>query len=338
MDEKALTWGIVGASTIAREWIVDSIRKHPLGRVKAVTSSDLRRAEEFASQMNIADAYDSLASLLADREIQAVYISTKNDRHLSDALEAISAGKHVLCEKPLALEPSDAQTIVDAAQRRGVVLATNHHLRNMESHRAIKRLMDEGAVGVVNSARVFHAGSLPEGLKTWRLHEKGAGAGVIYDISVHNADLLRFYFGVNPLKITAIATTAGDGDREIEDSVMSVWEFPNNVLVQCHDSFVVPFGPRGVEVHGSKGSILGLDIMSQTPGGRVVLRTAEGDQEIPLVHKVAYDRSIVDFIAAIQGTGAPSATGDDGVWSLRLARAVARSAQIGQTVTVGKVQ
>jgi 1,5-anhydro-D-fructose reductase (1,5-anhydro-D-mannitol-forming) len=336
MGNDEIVWGLIGTSTIAREWMVDSIRKHPSGRVKAIVSSTLARAEQFAAQMDIPRAYDDVAAMLADPEITAVYISTRNDLHLRQALAAIEAGKHVLCEKPLALEPDEAQQIVDAARRKGVVLGTNHHLRNMESHRAIKQLLREGAIGMVNSIRVFHAGLLPEELKTWRVHEKASGAGVIYDITVHNGDLLRYYLDGNPIRITAIATTSGGSTSEIEDSVMSVWEFPGNVLVQCHDSFVVGHGPRGVEIHGSKGSILGIDVMSQAPGGQVILRTAEGEREIPLELKVTYDRGVSDFMAAIAGTGAPSSSGEDGVWSLKLARAVAQSAATGRTIEVDR--
>lgn len=329
-----VTWGLIGASTIAREWMVDSIRKHPSGKVKAIVSSDLDRAKAFARDKAIAVSYASVASMLADPEIAAVYFSTTNDRHLPDSLAAIAAGKHVLCEKPLALEASEAQKIVDAARKKGVVLATNHHLRNMESHRAIKSLIDEGAIGKVNSIRVFHAGELPDSLKTWRLHDKAAGAGVIYDITVHNGDLLRFYLDANPIRIAAIAATSGAGPKHIEDSVMSVWEFPGDILVQCHDSFVVGYGPRGVEIHGSEGSILGIDVMSQVPGGRVILRTKDGDREIPLELKVAYERGISDFIAAIQDKGKPSSSGDDGVWSLTLAKAVAEAAATGLTISI----
>lgn len=337
MNGKVVSWGLIGASTIAREWMVDSIRKHPLGKVKAVVSGDPSRAQAFADQKGIPDAYGSLMPMLSDREIDAVYISTKNDQHLSQALAAIEAGKHVLCEKPLALQPKDAQLIVEAAERKGVVLGKNHHLRNMESHRAIKRLLHEGAIGKINSIRIFHAGSLPESLKTWRLFDKSAGAGVIYDITVHDADLLRFYLDSNPTKITALATASGEGANGIEDSVMSVWEFSGDILVQCHDSFVVGYGPRGVEIHGSAGSILGIDVMSQAPGGRVVLRTCNGEQDIPLELKVTYDRGVSDFMAAIQGEGEPSSTGEDGVWSVKLAKAVAQSAATGQTVLIGQV-
>ena len=115
---------------------------------------------------------------------------------------------------------------------------------------------------------------------------------------------------------------------------MSIWEFPGNILVQCHDSFITGTAPRGIEVHGTAGSILGVEIMSQAPGGTVTLRTKTGDRNIPFESKITYNRGVADFVGAIRGTGRPSATGEDGVWSLRLAKAVARSASTGETVSI----
>jgi 1,5-anhydro-D-fructose reductase (1,5-anhydro-D-mannitol-forming) len=333
MTGKTIGWGLIGASTIAREWMVDAIRSNTDSRIEAVFSGDVSRAKAFAAEKGISDAYGSLVELLENPKIDAVYISSTNERHLYEALAAARAGKHVFCEKPLALEPDEAGEMVETCKRAGVVLGTNHHLRNMESHRAVKRLIDQGAIGKVTSIRVFHAGQLPAELKTWRLFKKSAGA--IFDLTVHDADLLRYYLGRNPMRTTAIAATSGEGPKDIEDSVMSIWEFPNNVLAQCHDSFVVGTAPRGVEVHGSKGSILGVEIMSQAPGGTVTLRTAKGEEAIPLESKITYHRGVADFVGAVQGVGRPSATGEDGVWSLKLAKAVASSVASGKAVTIG---
>ena len=331
MSGKTIGWGLVGASNIAREWMVDAIRSNADSRIEAVFSADVSRARALAAEKGISDAYGSLVELLENPKIDAVYISSTNERHLYETLAAARAGIHVLCEKPLALEPNEAEEMVETCKRAGVVLATNHHLRNMEGHRAIKRLIDEGAIGKVTSIRLFHAGQLPEELK---LFKKSAGAGAIFDLTVHDADLLRYYLGRNPIRITAIATTSGDGPKDVEDSVVSIWEYSDNVLVQCHESFIVGTSPRGVEVYGSKGSILGVEIMSQAPGGAVTLRTEAGEEKIPLENKITYHRGVADFVGAIQGSGRPSATGEDGVWSVKLAKAVALSAASGDAVTI----
>jgi 1,5-anhydro-D-fructose reductase (1,5-anhydro-D-mannitol-forming) len=225
MTGKTIGWGLVGASTIARDWMVDAIRSNADSRMEAVCSGDVSRAKAFAAEKGISDAYGSMVELLENPKIDAVYISSANERHLYEALPAARAGVHVLCEKPLALEPNEAEEMVETCKRAGVVLATNHHLRDMECHRAIKRLIDEGAIGKVTSIRLFHAGQLPEELKTWRLFKNSAGAGAIFDLMVHDADLLRYYLGRDPIRIIANATTSGDGPKDIEGSIASTWQF-----------------------------------------------------------------------------------------------------------------
>jgi 1,5-anhydro-D-fructose reductase (1,5-anhydro-D-mannitol-forming) len=225
MTGKTIGWGLVGASTIARDWMVDAIRSNADSRMEAVCSGDVSRAKALAAEKGISDAYGSMVELLENPKIDAVYISSANERHLYEALPAARAGVHVLCEKPLALEPNEAEEMVETCKRAGVVLATNHHLRDMECHRAIKRLIDEGAIGKVTSIRVFHAGQLPEELKTWRLFKNSAGAGAIFDLMVHDADLLRYYLGRDPIRIIANATTSGDGPKDIEGSIASTWQF-----------------------------------------------------------------------------------------------------------------
>jgi 1,5-anhydro-D-fructose reductase (1,5-anhydro-D-mannitol-forming) len=335
MAGKTIGWGLIGASTIAREWMVDAIRSNADSTIEAVCSGDVSRAKALAAEKGISNAYGSLVELLENPKIDAVYISSANERHLYEALAAAKAGIHVLCEKPLALEPNEAEEMVESCRRAGVVLATNHHLRDMESHRAIKRLIDEGAIGNVTSIHLSHADRLPDELKTWRHFKNGIGSGAVFDLMVHDADLLRYYLGRNPIRVTAIAATSGDGPKDIEDSVQSMWEFPGDAQVQCHETFVVAAAPHGVEVRGSKGSILGVEIMSQASGGAVMLRTAAGEEKIPLENKITYHRGVADFVGAIQGAGRPSATGEDGVWSLKLARAVALSAASGQPVAIG---
>src|SRR5439155_25332000 len=115
------------------------------------------------------------------------YISSTNDRHAEQTLAAVGAGRHVLCEKPLALSVANAIEMVRAAGRAGVVLGTNHHLRNAPVHRTLHRLVADGAVGQPLAVRVAHAVGLSERLRGWRIGA-APGAGVILDITVHDAD------------------------------------------------------------------------------------------------------------------------------------------------------
>ena len=285
-------------------------------------SADPDRGKAFAEANRIAASYASVETLLADPNVDAVYISTTNELHKAQTLAAAAAGKHVLCEKPLALTLADAREMVAACNAAGVVMGTNHHLRNAASHRKMRELVQSGAIGTPLYARVFHAVYLPPHLQGWRLNKPSAGAGVILDITVHDADTLRFILGSEPVEAVALSQQSGMAQGGLEDGVMATLRFDNGTLAQLHDAFTVKFAGTGLEIHGSDGSILGRDVMTQRPVGRVTLRNAQGETELSLDHENLYARALRAFVAAIHGEGPPSATGEDGVRSLATALAV----------------
>ncbi len=331
-------WGLIGASTIARQFMARAINTQPDSRVVAVVSRDLERGRAFAAEHGIPAVYDSVEALLADPRVDAVYISTTNERHAPQTLAAARAGKHVLCEKPLALTLDDAQAMVATCRDAGVVLGTNHHLRNAVTHRAIRRLVKDGAIGQPLAVRVFHAVYLPEPLQTWRIHDPDAGGGVILDITVHDADTLRFDLDDEPVEVTALTASQGMASKGLPDAVMGVMRFRSGLLAQFHDAFTIRHTLTGFEVHGTEGSILARDVMTQQPRGQVVLRRGDQEEMIdPGPHEDLYTRAVRLFNAAIRGEGKPAATGEDGVRSLAVALAVAESAATGRTVPVAPI-
>jgi len=321
---KPLSWGLIGASTVARQWMIDAIRENG-GDIVAVMSSDGDRAAEFARAAAIPKATIELDALLEVADV--VYISTTNELHHDQALRCAAAGKHLLCEKPLALSVGNAIEMVEAFRARRLVLGTNHHLRNAGTHRAMREAISLGRIGRPLFARVFHAVYLPPSLQGWRLSSPKGGAGAVLDITVHDADTLRFVLGQNPVEVTALTQQAGMALGDTEDGVMGTIRFESGLLAQFHDAFTTAFASTGFEVHGTEGSLLGTGCMTQQPVGEVVLRTAEGEVQLPIDRTNLYVRSVALFAAAVSGSGAPSATGEDGIWSLAVATAVLESAK-----------
>jgi 1,5-anhydro-D-fructose reductase (1,5-anhydro-D-mannitol-forming) len=241
----------------------------------------------------------------------------------------------VLCEKPLALTLIDAREMVAACKSAGVVLGTNHHLRNAVTHRMIRKLIQDGAIGAPLAARVFHAVFLPQALQGWRVNQPGAGGGVILDITVHDADTLRFVLNTEPVAATAMTASQGMARAGLADAVMGVLRFDNGVLAQFHDAFTVRHTKTGLEVHGTEGSILARDVMTQEPRGEIVLRRGDVEETInPGPPEDLYTRSVRYFNAAVLDQGEPAATGEDGIRSLATALAVTESAATGRTVTI----
>lgn len=326
-------WGLIGASTIAKEWVIGAIRATG-GEIVSVMSTSAERGKAYAAEHGIAKSVTTLDEIVDDPEIDAVYISTTNELHREQALAAAKAGKHILCEKPLAMSLDDARAMVQAAKDAGVVMATNHHLRNAATHRAMQGAIAAGRIGKPLSARVFHAVYLPPHLQGWRLDRPEAGGGVILDITVHDADTLRFVLGDDPVEAIAFSQAGGMGKAGLEDAVMGVLRFKSGLIAQFHDGFTTKFAETGFEVHGTEGSLIGRNVMTQRAIGTVTLRDASGEQELPLDHHNLYETALTAFHDAVAGKGKPNATGEDGVWSLATGLAVTEAARTGRTVGI----
>ncbi|QEE47942.1 Gfo/Idh/MocA family oxidoreductase [Rhizobium sp. WL3] len=327
-----MRWALIGASTIARQYMVGAIRAQH-GEISHVLSASAERARAFADEHHIPRSGNDLKELLSDLHIDAVYISTTNEKHLQQALAAVKAGKHVLCEKPLALTLDDASAMVRAAREAGLVFATNHHLRCSGSHRAVRGLIASGRIGRVLSLRLHHAVFLPPHLQGWRINSPDVGGGVIPDITVHDADVARFLLGEDPISVVAQMTSSGLGEG-VEDSAMSVWTMPSGAMVMSHESFTHPFAGSGLEVHGTEGSIFARDVMTQNPIGSIELVTSSGREVIGFDQHDLYGESIRRFHAAVAGDGEPAATGLDGVKSLAVALAVREAAARGVRIDI----
>jgi 1,5-anhydro-D-fructose reductase (1,5-anhydro-D-mannitol-forming) len=323
----ALRWGLIGATTIGREWMVDAIREAG-GDIVSVFSRDAQRARDYAAEFGIPGSTADLPALLED--VDAVYVATTNERHRDEVLAAARAGRHVLCEKPLATRYEDAAEMVRACNAAGVIFATNHHLRNAATHRAMRAAVEAGRIGRPLAVRIVHGGALPSHLHGWRLHDSGAGAGAILDLTVHDSDLTRFLLEDEPESVMTVSQNGGLADPGIEDAAMTLLTFRSGLIAQIYESFTTPFVRTSVEIHGTEGSLVAMDCMAQRPGGDVVLRNADGEEALELRHENYYVRGVRAFQAAVAGDGRPIATGEDGLISLAVALAARRSAASGK--------
>ena len=327
-----IRWGLIGATFIARDWMISALRNTG-GTVASVLSSSADRAKEFAAMKDIPLGTTSMDELLGG-DIDAVYISTTNELHVPQALAAIKAGKHVLCEKPLALDYAGAKEMVEAAEKAGVVFATNHHLRNAGTHIAMRDAIASGRIGRPLFAKVSHARYLPGFLQGWRLTNPEKGAGVILDITTHDVDTLRFLLGENPRNVLCMTQTGTLAKGNVEDGAMTLIEFESGLVAHTHDAFTTKYASTGLEIHGTEGSLIGTDCMTQDPIGEVLLRTETGEEYLKIDRGNLYERGLKAFGDAVEGTGKPAAGGDDGLWSLATGLAAVESGRSGQRVAV----
>src|SRR5277367_274598 len=179
MSPSRLRWALIGASTIAGGRFLTALRAEGQ-EVVSIYSSSAERAASFASEHGLERATDRLETAFDD--VDAVYVSSKNDRRADQVITAAAFGAHIFCEKPLALRLSDAEAMVAAARSAGVVLAVNFHLRNAATVRAMRTAVEDGLIGELVSARAQHALGPAAAASGWRMNEPEAGGGVILDL------------------------------------------------------------------------------------------------------------------------------------------------------------
>ena len=218
----SLKFGLIGASYVAASRMMPAFAANGIAP-KALFDTDESRFKYWVDAG--LDLLTSDLDQLLDSDIDAVYISSRNDQHAAQAIAAADAGKHILLEKPMALTLADARAIVEAADRNGVQLAVNHHLPGSPLHSTARRLVAEGRIGTLYSARINHAVLLPESLRGWRLASV-PGGGVVFDITVHDASVLNPLFAADPVRVSAVGVSqAAWNTARSRDSVMTIIEY-----------------------------------------------------------------------------------------------------------------
>ncbi|MBT8163588.1 Gfo/Idh/MocA family oxidoreductase [Arthrobacter sp. GN70] len=328
-----LTWGLVGASDIAATRMIPAIRR--VGdAVAAVVSGDRKHAESYAERNGIPKYFHNLDDLLADPTINAVYISSRNEYHCRQTTAAAAAGKHILCEKPMATSLDEADTMVAACDEAGVVLAINHHLPAAGTHRKIRELVTEGRIGRPLSVNVRHSTLLPERLRGWRL-EEAPGAGVVMDLSCHNASVVNRLLGTRPLDVVAANANQGVWSSGVDDASSASIRYEGSVLADFQDSFTLPFTPSYIQVNGEHGNILGFDVMTPEPKGSVVLTDNGGQYEIRVDdRRHSYDITLKHFRSSLYGISRPVVDGLDARNALAVSIAILGAARTGRRIGV----
>jgi 1,5-anhydro-D-fructose reductase (1,5-anhydro-D-mannitol-forming) len=331
-DGNVVGWGLIGASTIAREYMVDAIRRSG-GAPLWVMSRDEAHRAEFARDLGIRHHCGDLAGMLADPRVKAVYVSSINSLHRAQVLQAARAGKHILCDKPLATRSSDALKMVRACEKAGVVLGVNHHLRSSPVHQTMRRMIAAGDIGEVRSLIIIHAGLLRPILQTWRIRDPAEGA-IYLDLSVHDIDLACFLLQQTPALASGIGDALMLGDAKAHDHAMYALRMSGGAFVQVNESFVTPDVESLVMAYGSEGILIASGTLAQKSSGTLTRRLRGRNESIPLRPNDTYADTVAQFIAATEGRGSPHATGRDGLVSLAGAEAVARAVATRRTVEI----
>jgi D-xylose 1-dehydrogenase (NADP+, D-xylono-1,5-lactone-forming) len=319
------TWGIISTADINRK-VIPGAKESPKVDLVAVASRDQARAEEYAREWDIERAYGSYDALLADPEIEAVYISLPNTMHVEWSIKSLEAGKHVLCEKPLTREPEEADAAFDAADRAGRFLMEAFMYRHNPQTKKLRALIDEGAIGELRMIRSAFSYSLydPENI---RLRTDVEG-GALMDVGCYCVSGSRLAAG-EPVSAYGQAWYGESGTDWVFTGSL---RFPDNVLATFDCGTAMPERDE-LEVIGSEGSLF-LDDPWHCVVPVIEHRRAGGVERIELDPADSYRLQLENLSDAIRGEGEPLLGREDALGQARALAALHRSAQTGEAVTL----
>jgi predicted dehydrogenase len=227
MVEKKLRWGVISTSNIGRVAVNPAIQASSNGDLLAVASRSEERARGFAEKMSIPTYYGSYDALLADESIDAVYIPLPNSMHREWTIKAAQAGKHILCEKPLALDAAECDEMESAAQAQGVKLMEAFMYRFHPQTEKVLELVRSGALGdlrMIRSAFTFRVNK-PDNIRL----RPDLGGGALMDVGCYCVNLSRTVTGEEPVEVRALARMGPSG---VDEQLAGTLRFPSGVIAQ----------------------------------------------------------------------------------------------------------
>ncbi|QEE43029.1 MULTISPECIES: Gfo/Idh/MocA family oxidoreductase [unclassified Methylobacterium] len=266
-------WGIVGYGWVARDYMAPGIRA---AGHRLVAVCDLDPLSRAAAERAGARSHSDLAGLLAEPEVEAVYVATPNHLHRG-AVEALAAaGKAILCEKPMAATLDDADAIVRAVGDRKIFYGTAFDQRHHPAHRAIRAQVEAGRLGTVTTVRIVYACWLGRdwseaGQPNWRIDAAQAGGGALMDLAPHGLDLVDFLLG-EPIADLAALTQTRAQDYSVDDGALLIGRTAGGALASLHVAYNCPdaLPRRRLEIVGTKGMLVAENTMGQTAGGTLL--------------------------------------------------------------------
>ena len=342
-----LNIGVIGCGKIAQVRHIPEYAANENCTLTAFFSPNAKRAEDMAAKYG-GKVYASAEELFADPEIDAVSICAANYAHAELSIKALEAGKHVLCEKPMAVTIEDCEAMLAAAEKAGKRLMIGQNQRLAKAHLCAKELLEKGEIGKVVSFRSSfgHGGpetwSISPGKDTWFFDKKRAAMGAMADLGIHKTDLLRFLLGQDVVRTTARLCTLdkrGPNDELIgvDDNAFCIYEMSGGAFGTMTASWTY-YGAEdnSTVLYGTEGIMRIYD----DPAHSIVVIKADGSRKFYDVEQIQTNDNqtasgvIDEFVAAVSEERPSILDAADVINSMKAVFASIRSAEEGRTVEV----
>ena len=339
--------GILGCGKIAQVRHIPEYAANPDCRLVGFYNPTKSRAEDMAAKYG-GLAYDTAEELLANPEIDAVSVCAANYAHAELAIQAMNAGKHVLCEKPMATTLADCEAMVECAKKNGKFLMIGHNQRLAKAHMEAKRLIDEGLIGNVISFRTCFGHGGPEtwaikpGKDTWFFDKSKAAMGVMADLGVHKTDLIQYLTGQRVVRTTARLVTldkrSEDGELiGVDDNAVCIYELSGGAFGTMTASWTY-YGAEdnSTVLYGTRGEMRIYD----DPAHSIVVKLSDGTVRTYDVEQIQTNDNqtksgVIDlWVDCLKNNRAPEISGESALYAMRAVFASIESSQTGKTVEI----
>jgi len=335
---RLLRWGVLGAAGIARGEVISAIQGSANGRVLALASRSSERARELAEAHGIDRLYATYDSLLADPDVEAVYIPLPNSMHAAWTIRAAEAGKAILCEKPLALTEKEATLMVEACVRRRMPLMEGFMYRFHPQNRRVRELIGQGVIGSPREVRAHLSVAIMNSVdpSNVRLNPQ-LGGGALLDMGCYTVNLVRALLGAEPKRVLAWSDI--DAGYRVDVTTAGLLVFPGGKLASVSCSFLAG-GQGRYSVIGTEGTIevpraVIPGLGTRVAEGLVVIADSDGrrrEENFPAVNQY---RIMAEEFASSVLTGRPVPyPPEDSLRNMRALDAMAQSAASGAAADV----
>jgi xylose dehydrogenase (NAD/NADP) len=329
METGKMRWGVLGAANIAKRSVIPGIQASKTGVVVAIASRDIERARAMADMFGVSRCYSDYDALLADEAIDAVYIPLPNHLHRLWTIRAAQAKKHVLCEKPAALNAAETMEMVEACQAEGVSFAEAFMYRHHPRYDRIRAIVDSGEIGELRGMHATFTFNNAKDHANIR-YQREMGGGSLYDVGCYPISVARWVFRTEPVAATVSAWFSPQHD-EVDMMASGLLEFPEGQAL-TFDCGMWAYGRQGLEILGTAGRIevpypfLGDADFSVWRGSERRVETFEGQNP--------YSLQADDFCASARGERPPRVDSHDAVRNMAALDACLTSAREHRRVSV----
>jgi predicted dehydrogenase len=319
-------WGFLSTARINGA-LLQGVAAVPDAQALAVASRDADRAEEYARAHSIERSYGGYEQLLADPDVDIVYISLPNGMHVDWSRRALEAGKHVLCEKPLSRSVAEVEQLFDLAHERGLHLSEAFMYRHHPQTKRLKALVDSGAIGELRLVRGTFSFSCVPGDPRLQVGMEGGG---LMDVGCYPVSMSRYLAG-EPERVSAEQRLGGDG---VDVVLAGVLRFSGEVIAHFDSGLAMPHR-REIEVVGSTGVLRVANPWHPEPNGIELWRDGDESAEIiPMAAADSYALQVADLGEAIRGEHQPLLGRADALGQARTIAALYAAAESGSSVSL----